>query len=37
MCDLLEKKKLDPDTMDQLLKSQADRKFLLPLEVPAGG
>jgi hypothetical protein len=36
MVDLVEKK-LDPDTMDQLLKSQADRKFLLPLEVPAGG
>ena len=29
MVDLVEKKKLDPDTMDQLLKSQADRKFFL--------
>jgi hypothetical protein len=36
MVDLLEKK-LDPDTMDQLLKSHADRKFFLSLEVPAGG
>ena len=29
MVDLVEKKKLDPDTMEQLLKSQADRKFFL--------
>ena len=37
MVDLVEKKKLDPDTMEQLLKSQADRKFFLSLEEPAGG
>ena len=33
MCDLMEKKKLDPDTMEQLLKSLADRKFFLSLEL----
>ena len=33
MCDLLEKKKLDPDTMEQLLKSLADRKFFLSMEL----
>ena len=37
MVDLVEKKKLDPDTMEQLLKSQAKRKFFLSLEEPAGG
>ena len=31
MCDLLEKKKLDHDTMEQMLKSLADRKFFLSL------
>ena len=29
MCDLMEKKKLDPDTMEQLLKSLADSEFFL--------
>ena len=33
MCDLLEKKKLDHDTMEQMLKSLADRKFFLSLEL----
>jgi hypothetical protein len=33
MCDLLEKKKLYPDTMEQLLKSLADRKFFLSMEL----
>jgi hypothetical protein len=33
MCDLLEKKKLDPNTMEQLLKSLADRKFFLSMEL----
>ena len=37
MVDLVEKKQLDPDTMEQLLKSLADRKFFLSLEEPAGG
>jgi hypothetical protein len=31
--DLVEKKQLDPDTMEQLLKSLADRKFFLSLEL----
>jgi hypothetical protein len=33
MVDLEEKKKLDPDTMEQLMKSLADRKFFLLLEL----
>ena len=33
MVDLEEKKQLDPDTMEQLLKSLADRKFFLSLEL----
>lgn len=33
MVDLVEKKQLDPDTMEQLLKSLADRKFFLSLEL----
>jgi hypothetical protein len=33
MCDLVEKKKLDPDTMERLLKSLADREFCLSLEL----
>ena len=37
MVDLVEKKNLDPDTMEQLLKSLADRKFFFSLEEPAGG
>jgi hypothetical protein len=32
MCDLVEKK-LDHDTMEQMLKSLADRKFFLSLEL----
>ena len=32
MVDLVEKKNLDPDTMEQLLKSLADRKFFLSLD-----
>ena len=33
MVDLVEKKKLDPDIIEQLLKSLADRKFFLLLEL----
>ena len=33
MCDLVEKKKLDHDTMEQMLKSLTDRKFFLSLEL----
>ena len=33
MCDLVEKKKLDHDTMEQMRKSLADRKFFLSLEI----
>ena len=33
MCDLVEKKKLDHDTMEQMRKSLADRKFFLSLEL----
>ena len=33
MVDLVEKKKVDPDTMEQLLKSLADRQFFLSLEL----
>ena len=33
MVDLVEKKKLDPDIIEQLLKSLADRKFFLSLEL----
>jgi hypothetical protein len=37
MCDLEKKKKLDPDTMDWLLKSLADREFFLLLQLTKGG